>query len=508
MLLLLLPAGFAFIVCLLLVPPLARLARRVDLLDKPDGRRKTHAKPIPLIGGVAIFVAMCIVLLAARFLSPEIADWCRQSTIPLAGMLGAAAVLCALGLADDRFVLRGRHKLLGQMVAVAILIYDGGPVQNLDLFGWSVPLGPFAIPFTAFWLLGAINSLNLIDGMDGMVGCVGTVIAAALALMALWVGHMAAALVALTLIGAVLGFLCFNLPPAKVYMGDCGSMLIGLFVGVLSLSTALKGPTPVMLTVSVALLTVPIFDTAAAIIRRTLTGRSIYTTDRGHLHHCLQRSGLSRRRILVLVSFLCLLTGLSALASLALQRQFLAAVATVAVVGILVVTRLFGHAELLLLKKRLAAIVVRLRYGHEKDRTHAVCVRLQGSADWQELWQTFTETAAQLQLSSMCLDVSVPALHEDYHARWDRLGSIPDQAQVWRVEIPLSLQGQCIGRLDIQGMRDDVPVFEKIAILGKIAEDVEQAVALMAEAHGLGDKPSVKPPHIRRAPKLGTPQPV
>jgi UDP-GlcNAc:undecaprenyl-phosphate GlcNAc-1-phosphate transferase len=253
---------------------------------------------------------------------------------------------------------------------------------------------------------------------------------------------------------------------------------------------------------------VPIFDTAAAIARRTLTGRSIYTTDQGHLHHCLQRSGLSRRRTLVLVSFLCLLTGLGALASLALQRQFLAAVAAVAVVGILVVSRLFGHAEFLLLKKRLAAVVVRLRYGHEKDRTHEVCVRLQGSADWRELWHTFTDTAEQLQLSSVCLDVSVPALQEDYHARWDRLGSVPEPAQFWKVEIPLSLRGQPIGRLDIQGPRDTVPVFEKIAILGKIAEDVEQAVALMADARALGAHPGIQPPHLRPSGKFRARQPV
>jgi UDP-GlcNAc:undecaprenyl-phosphate GlcNAc-1-phosphate transferase len=260
-----------------------------------------------------------------------------------------------------------------------------------------------------------------------------------------------------------------------------------------------------MLSVSVALLTIPILDTGAAILRRTLTGRSIYTTDRGHLHHCLQRSGLSRRRVLVLVSFLCLLTGLGALASLALQRQFLAAVATFAVVGILVVTRLFGHAELVLVKKRFAAAVVRVRYGHDKDRTHEVCVRLQGSADWQELWQTFTETAAQLQLSSMCLDVSVPSLHEDYHARWDRMHAAPEHAQVWKVEIPLSFKGQPIGRLDIQGMRDHVPVFEKIAILGKIAEDVEQAVALMAEAHARPDT-MAQPAAAQAARKVSLPK--
>jgi hypothetical protein len=164
---------------------------------------------------------------------------------------------------------------------------------------------------------------------------------------------------------------------------------------------------------------------------------------------------------------------------------------------------------MVLIKKRLAAIVIRLRYGRQKGRTHEVCVRLQGSADWQELWQTFTDTAAQLQLSSMYLDVSVPSLHEDYHARWDRLESHPEQTQFWKVEIPLSFRSQPIGRLVIQGLRDHIPVFEKIAILGKIAEDVEQAVELMVEAHA---RPDTIPATVKPAgrfvplPKFGAPQ--
>lgn len=493
MMTLLLPLGLAFVTCFVLVPFVTRLANQVGLLDVPDGRRKTHTEPIPLSGGLAIFATLVLILLTLRFSSLEAAIWLRNWALPLPAFLWAAATLCAVGVVDDMVALRGRHKLAGQFLAVSILIFSGVEIQRIDLFGWSVELGVLSIPFTAFWLLGAINSLNLIDGMDGMVGCVGAVAALVISLMCFWSGHLAAALVAMTMVGAIVGFLWYNLPPARVYLGDCGSMLIGLVIGVLALESALKGPATVMLTIPVALLAIPIFDTTAALARRTLTGRSIYTTDRGHLHHCLQRSGLSRRRVLVLVSCLTLLCGMAALASVALQRQLLAAAAAMAVVGILVVTRLFGHAELLLLKNRVIAAFKRLRYGHRADATHEVCLQLQGSADWQELWQSFTEAAVQLHLSSICLDVDVPMLHEGYHARWDRLAAPAEDAHLWKFEIPLKFNGKSIGRLGISGVHDDVPLFEKVAVLGKIATDVEQAVSLLADMRGFRPMPNTVP---------------
>src|SRR5262249_13889999 len=146
----------------------------------------------------------------------------------------------------------------------------------------------------------------------------------ALGAMAALQGQWAAAAVAAILAGALLGFLFYNFPPASVFLGDCGSMLIGLAVGVLAIRSSLKAPATVALAAPTALLILPIFDTTAAILRRKLTGRSLYTTDRGHLHHCLLRSGLSNRRALLAVAGLCLVTAVGALASLAWNNEALA----------------------------------------------------------------------------------------------------------------------------------------------------------------------------------------
>lgn len=473
-------ASFGF--CLLYTPLACRIARRFGLMDEPDRQRKLHTHAVPLAGGIGILAAICSAVIVATGFSDDLAFQLTSAKSPWLGLLGASLVIAFVGVLDDRFNLRGRHKLAGQIVAVAIVVSSGCMIRNVDLFGWNIELGVFAIPFTAFWLLGAINSLNLIDGMDGMLGSIALVIALTIAVMACLNGLFAAAAVAFALAGALGGFLFFNLPPARVFLGDCGSMLIGLILGVLALQSAMKGPTTVMLSISVVLLTLPILDTAAAITRRTLTGRSIYTTDRGHLHHCLQRNGLSTRRVLLLVVGASLLTGIGVLASVALQRQMLAIATAVALTGILVVTRMFGAAELTLIRKRITSLLVRLRYAGVPGRTHQLHVQLQGTADWSDLWQTVTDTAEQFNLLTLRLDVSIPAIQERFHARWGRLASPADDTHVWRAEIPLANGDQCVGRLEIAGVRDRDPVWEKMSIWSKVALDVEQTAQALLES--------------------------
>jgi UDP-GlcNAc:undecaprenyl-phosphate GlcNAc-1-phosphate transferase len=456
--------------------PLARLlARRLGLVDEPDGQRKIHQRVVPTGGGLAVLLAASAALaLAAVFWEPVRAGLAQPS---LAGLAAAAIVVCLVGLADDRWELRGRYKLLGQLAAVAIVMYSGLVVEQIRLFDWTIELGLLAIPFTAFWLLGAINSLNLIDGMDGLLSGVGASICLAMAVLAFWSGNVVAAAIAVALAGALLAFLCFNFPPASIFLGDSGSMLVGLVVGVLAIQSSLKGPATVALAAPTALLIIPIFDTLSALVRRTLTGRSIYSTDRGHVHHCLLRHGLSSRRALFVIWALCWLTVVGVLASLAFQNELFALASALAVMGILVVKRLFGYAELLLIKERLVGWWVTMIYGPSRGVPHQLEVRLQGSADWRELWRALTDSAVQMNLSLVCLDVNAPAIHEGYHARWDRCDSELDNPQVpWRAEIPLVVGEQVVGRLEVAGRRDHQPVHQKVAAVARLAEEVEHAV--------------------------------
>jgi UDP-GlcNAc:undecaprenyl-phosphate GlcNAc-1-phosphate transferase len=156
--------------------------------------------------------------------------------------------------------------------------------------------------------------------MDGLLSSIGLIICAALGRVAFVSGKDVTACVAFATVGALVAFLCFNFPPASIFLGDSGSMVIGLVVGVLSIHCYLKGPAAVALASPMVLLTIPIFDTTAAILRRKLTGRSIYCTDRSHLHHCLLRRLVNPRYVLLTVSACCLVTAAGAFAGRVLKN--------------------------------------------------------------------------------------------------------------------------------------------------------------------------------------------
>ena len=293
----------------ILLTPLARaLAGRCGLTDKPDKRRKLHGHDIPVAGGIAVLLASLatIGIMLVTGLCPWSEEFNQQAGQWL-GLAAASILISCVGIIDDWGRLRGRHKVLGQLLAIAILISTGLVVKTVRIADLEFDLGLMAIPFTGFFLLGAINSLNLLDGMDGLLSTVALIITLAFTGMAVMGERWTTACIAVTIAGALLGFLRYNFPPASIYLGDTGSMLIGLVIGSLAIKSSLKGPATVALAAPVAILAIPILDTTAAIFRRKLTGRSIYTTDRGHLHHCLLRQGFSKVAVLLFVSVFCLL---------------------------------------------------------------------------------------------------------------------------------------------------------------------------------------------------------
>lgn len=500
-------AAAAFGLCLVVTPAIRALANRWGLVDNPDGRRKIHKSPIPVAGGVAVYITASLVLMVALWKLPTwwhaLGDpefrWVRLRGLlaldarqfRFACLFAAATVIAIVGVIDDSRGLRGRYKLLGQILAVLIVIFGGVRVDSIRIFGVDVQFGVMAVPFTMFWLLGAINSLNLIDGMDGLLGSVGFIACATIGALAFMNGNFAAACVAVTMAGALLGFLWYNFPPAAIYLGDAGSMLIGLVVGTLSIEASLKGTALALGTVPIALMIVPIVDTSAAIIRRKLTGRSVYTTDRGHLHHVLMSGGLSNHKVLLVVGLMSTLAGAAALVSQWRQNELYAVGAAAGIVIVLVVSRLFGHAEFVLVKEKLFAVIASTRRSRQHGDARQMKVHLQGTANWNELWRDLTSSAETLLLQTLCLDVNAPAIQEDFHARWDRRRRSEDDGTptgFWRVEIPLSYNHQTIGRLEVIGLRDEDSAWQKLAALAKIVEDVESAIAGMA-----GKKVAVRP---------------
>ena len=478
--LLLASGGAAFLITLALTPVFRRVALRVGLLDHPDGRRKLQTLAVPKAGGAAVLTAILLTLTVGASLWPGLTAFLSQDA-RFWSLVAAASFMGLVGLIDDARDLRGRHKLLGQLIAISMLVFPGGLyIDTLNVFGLELQLGVLGLGFTVFWMLACINALNLIDGMDGLLGVVAAIVCLTLAVIGALTGKLLVALAAATMAGSLVGFLAFNLPPAKVYLGDSGSMVIGLVVGAISIESSVKGPAAAALVVPVALLIIPVLDTLAAVVRRVLTGRSIYISDRAHLHHCLLRNGLSRGQVLMLVGCLGVVAAGGAILSHVYGTDLYAILGALAVVGVLLVSRQFGTAEVRLLSERVRGALAALLHGKTPDRSHNLEVHLQGSAGWNEIWLKLTEAAEGLKLRGLQLDVNLPAIHEGYHARWQRFGAGGNEAALWRAEVPLFMGDQVIGRLTAVGCRDGGSAWYKLARLATIVDQAEQDASVLA----------------------------
>ncbi|MFM7040115.1 MAG: MraY family glycosyltransferase [Planctomycetaceae bacterium] len=434
-------------------PFVGAVCRRFGIVDRPDGQRKLHARAVPLTGGPTIVMAVTAGMATALCADPQILLTTRGDTSFLLCLSAAAMLIVLVGIIDDRFGLRGRQKLLGQFIAACMMLPSGIAIDHVSVFGWTIQFGDLGFLFTLFWILGAINALNLIDGVDGLASITGIVLSLSVAAVTLILdGRPDGLLMSLALAGSLAGFLIHNFPPARMFLGDSGSMLIGLILGCVALKCSVKQYTVVAMVMPTAIWAIPIFDVAMAIVRRRLTGRSIYATDRGHLHHCLQRQGHSGIRLLAVVGTLCAITGVGAVGSAFYSSELIAIVAVGTAILLLVASRSFGYAEMTLLGNRVRRVLVSLVRGREGQRPllHHEQVRLQGQHEWVSLWDVLTAFAENNRVDSVELNVNMPSAGEAYHATW-RTKSSTDAHEVWKTEIPLIVEGIRVGHIRLEG---------------------------------------------------------
>ncbi len=476
------PVAMSFTLALGLTPVMRQLALRFGLVDCPDGHRKLQKSSTPLGGGIAVLLAFLfsIALMLVCNL-PGAANLLRQPVFTF-GLCGAATLICLVGVLDDRFELRGRQKLFAQIVSVFLVVCAGLVIEKVEVFGWQFEMGILAVPFTMFWLLGAINALNLIDGVDGLAGTVSIILSVTIAVLATMTGHDGDALFAWILAGAVLGFLMYNLPPAKIYLGDAGSMLIGLILGVLAIRSSLKGPATVALVAPTAIWSILAFDIAMAVFRRKLTGRSVYSTDRAHIHHVLQKQGFSVSGVVMFIGTLCALCATGALVSVALKNEMAAIGTTVCVLAILVLTGFFGRSECSLFLRRVKGGLVSLIRVPKLEKPSPVhfCSRFHGNREWEILWDSLLECAKQFDLTSIQLNVSSPAIGEEYHAVWQQKVTT-SQLRTWKTEFPLFVEGICVGRLTIIGSAGNGAVVSWMSELIEGLKPFERQMSILLE---------------------------
>lgn len=320
-----------------LTPLVKVLAKKVGAMDVPKDDRRMHTKPIPRLGGLAIFLAFLLVFFV----------FSKQIDRQMQSILLGAILIVILGVFDDIRSLNALLKLIVQIAAACIVVFYGGCriqyVTNPFGSGASayINLGVFSVPLTLLWIVGITNAVNFIDGLDGLACGVCCISSVNILVIALLVSEPDVALPMAVLAGACIGFLPFNFNPAKIFMGDTGATFLGFMLASVSIQGLFKSYALISFAVPFLLLGVPIFDICFAVIRRVASGKNPMEADRGHVHHRLIDMGFSQKQSVAIAYILTAILGLSAvvLASSGEMKAilFLGAVFVVGAIGVTVI---------------------------------------------------------------------------------------------------------------------------------------------------------------------------
>ncbi len=445
--------GFIFAVAcaasLVLTPLVRGVAWRLNAVDWPDGWRKLHPWPVALWGGVAVFLSLVIGLVASLHLPVSQTSTFVNFTTTL---LVSGGLVFLLGFVDDCCDLPGRVKLALQVAAVVPIIVAGYWCDQVMLFGYAFRLGYFGVPLTVLWLVGCLNAVNLLDGMDGCASVVGIIAASAASVVAQTYGQFHTMPVASALVGSLVGFLCFNRPPASIYLGDTGSTLIGLVVGLVCLEGGSNSAGQLAVAVPLVLMTIPVWDTTLAIVRRKLTGRRFDAADRGHLHHRLLEIGFRPWQALAIIGALSATTGAAAIVAARTGQGYLGWGTTIAVIALLAGRHWFGAFEISLVKIRVLRLVVTLA------SRFSLRPMTNGSAQWlrpermgfERAWQTVTAefsscSVRHFELRLWC-DGELRAVHV-----WSHDGDTPMPEHPWRLSMSFEGGRQNTCEVFVQG---------------------------------------------------------
>ncbi len=303
---LLLAAAAALFISHLLTPHVKTFAEKVGAIDVPRDSRRVHNHPIPRMGGLAIFAGFVLSVLIFAEMSTQVM-----------GMLIGAIIIAAMGAVDDIVTLNAWVKLAAQLLAAWVAIRCGivfDAISNPIIFSetTTIQIGMFAIPLTVLWIVGCTNAVNLIDGLDGLAVGVSAISSFTMLVVAIFVSEPNTAVILAALTGACIGFMPYNLNPAKIFMGDVGSQLLGYILATASVMGMFKFHAIITFLVPVLAMAVPLADTTAAFFRRICHGQSPFHADKKHLHHLLLAMGLDQKQAVAVLYSLSAVLGLIA----------------------------------------------------------------------------------------------------------------------------------------------------------------------------------------------------
>ena len=400
--------------------------------------RKIHSKRIPRLGGVAIFISMMALMIPVLFLPNFIGESFRNIHVKFIAVLAAASFIFLTGLVDDLKGLRARLKLAAQIIAAIVVCSYGIRIEALivpDLL--SIHFGWFSWPLTIFWIVGVTNAVNLIDGLDGLAAGISAITCCVIALLAIYLSQPIMAVLMLALLGSLIGFLFFNFSPARIFMGDCGSMFLGFVLASSSVMCAAKSETLVALAIPVLALGVPIFDTLFSMLRRFLERRSMFAPDRSHFHHRLLDLGLKQSHVAVVVYAVTFIVAALGMFMLATRQINTIVVFGCILVLLVLVFRVVGSV-------RLRETIEGLRQKYEvssqvnkETRAFEIAqLHFRNAATFDEWWDAACLAAERLDFTR----VELPMTNRDGSRRilkWESNKSNPAADELLKMDVPI-----------------------------------------------------------------------
>lgn len=437
---------------------------KIRLVDKPDAVRKLHGGAIPVGGGAVVFLAFLASSVLGALLNANLGEQTRTLLVSFATV---GAFVVGFGLIDDKKGMNGLAKLFLQIAAASLVVVFAKDYSKIEVFGREFELGHLFYPLAIFWLVGLMNAFNFLDGADGVVATVGFFSLVAIGALGVVNEYWGAAALAFLLAGSLLGFFGCNRPPARLYLGDAGSLFVGFSIGVLLLrvcSTRSTSSLQVVPALCVAL--VPLADVLFAIIRRLNSGRSIFSPDRGHVHHRLQRRFGKGYPLLGALAMIQVPFCLTSVAGVYWRDDYVAALIASSLMLLFVTSGVLGRAETRILFYRTKYFVIK-RFRRAKYDARGEFFHPQGTIRWVELWRETLEIARSSSCVSVYLDVDMPFANEDFYSEWNNLDwtrKIRSTRNRLKFDVPLTVEGRFAGRLSMKFDAERVSFAEAAAV--------------------------------------------
>src|SRR5579863_7703334 len=440
----------AAIVTLVVTPYIAALGRRVNAYGGPHADRESRR--IPRLGGLAIFLAMLTSLGSLLLVPNSVRTMFITHATVLALIIVPATLVLVLGMVDDLVGATPWQKLGVEVLAAGLVWWSGFRIGHLPFLGYRIAL-PLSLAITVLWIVAVTNSLNLIDGLDGLAAGISLFATLSVFFVSMLQENIFVCTLTITLAGALLGFLKFNFAPAKIFLGDTGSLFLGFLLAVLAIQTSQKSSTLLAITVPFLAFGLPLIDTALSVVRRFLSGRSVFKADLDHIHHRLLQKGLTPRVAVLLLYGLAALFSLGSLLILHSTANIIALIAVLAGIFAWFMTSQLQYEEL----SELNVYVARAFNSQRRVLANQIMIRkvarqLEECKGLEETLRLLGEALDALDFDrAECLFNEWP---DGTHAAplalpvWERPGA-PHLSRCWRASVPLRSNNETIGALEV-----------------------------------------------------------